>query len=133
MSPQDEIFLFAIARAVEFARVHTGLAIIFPSANARSEITVSRPFEREFESGKQDAGNLFKLESIPAFLSSLEILLRPGVDAIECFLDVLDRVRHTEAKITLAEVAERGAGQCSDTCVIEERVGQLFRWPSSLS
>ena len=80
-----------------------------PSVNACSEITVSRPFEREFKSGKQDAGNLFQLESIPAFLSSLEILLRPGVDAIECFLDVLDRVRHAEAKITFAEVAERGA------------------------
>ena len=63
---------------------------------------------------------------------SLQILLCPGVDAIERFLDVLDRVRHAEAKIALAEVAERGAGQCSDTCVIEKRVGQLFRWPPSL-
>ena len=63
---------------------------------------------------------------------ALQIFLRPGVDAIERFLDVLDRVRHAEAKITFAEVAERGAGQCSDACVIEERVGQLFRWPSSL-
>ena len=63
---------------------------------------------------------------------SLQILLRPGVEAIERFFDVLDRVRHAEAKITLAEVAERGAGQCNDTCVFEVRVGQLFRWPSGL-
>ena len=80
----------------------------------------------------QNAGNLFRLESIPAFLSSLEILLRPSVDAIERFFDVLDRVRHAEAKITFAEIAERGAGQSSDACVIEQRIGQLFRWPSGL-
>src|SRR5207248_10597889 len=60
------------------------------------------------------------------------ILAGPGVHPIECFLDVLDRVRHAEAKITLAEVAECRAGQGSDTCVLEERVGQLFRWPSGL-
>jgi len=63
---------------------------------------------------------------------ALQILLRPGVEAIERFFDVLDRVRHAEAKITLADVAERGAGQCRDACVLEERVGQLFRWPSGL-
>ena len=63
---------------------------------------------------------------------ALQIFLPPGVDPIECFLDVLDRVRYTEAKISLAEVAKGGAGQCSDTCVLEERVGQLFRWPSGL-
>ena len=57
----------------------------------------------------QDGGNLFRLESIPAFLSSLEILRRPGVDAIERFFDVLDRVRHAEAKITFTEVAKRAA------------------------
>ncbi len=61
-----------------------------PSVNACSEIIASRPLERELKSGKQDAGNLFQLESIPAFLSSLEILLRPSVDAIESFFDVLD-------------------------------------------
>ena len=38
----------------------------------------------------------------------------------------------TLKKITLTEVAERGAGQCNDTCVFEVRVGQLFRWPSGL-
>src|SRR5882724_4175303 len=97
-----------------------------PNVNACSEITVSRPLEREFKSGKQDAGNRFQLESSPIFLSSLEIFLCPSVDAIERFLDVLDRVRHAKAKITFAEVAERRAGQCSDTCVLEERVGQLF-------
>jgi hypothetical protein len=63
---------------------------------------------------------------------ALEILLRPGVDAIERFLDVLDRVRHAEAKITFAEIAERGAGQCCDACIFEERTGQFFRWPSRL-
>ena len=56
----------------------------------------------------------------------------PSFDAIEGFLDVLDRVRHAEPKITLAEVPECDAGQCSDPCVLEERVGQLFRWPSGL-
>ena len=30
---------------------------------------------------------------------------------IECFLDVLDRVGHTEAQIAIAEVAESGAGE----------------------
>jgi hypothetical protein len=39
---------------------------------------------------------------------SLQIFLCPGIDTIECFFDVLDRVRHTEAKISLAEVPERG-------------------------
>ena len=63
---------------------------------------------------------------------ALQIFLRPGVDAIERFLDVLARVRNAEAKITFAEIAERGAGQCSDACVLEERVGQLFRWPPGL-
>jgi hypothetical protein len=63
---------------------------------------------------------------------ALQILLRPGVDAIERFFDVLDRVRHAKAKIALAEIAERGAGQCSDARVIKERVRQLFRWPSGL-
>ena len=98
-----------------------------PSVNACSEITVGRPFEREFESGKRDAGNLFELEPIPAFLSSLEIFLGPGVDAIECFFDVLDRVRYAEAKVAFAEVAECGARQRSDACVFENRVSQLFR------
>jgi hypothetical protein len=63
---------------------------------------------------------------------ALQILFRPRVDAIERFFDVLDRVSHAKAKITFAEVAERGAGQCSDACVIKERVRQLFRWPSGL-
>ena len=63
---------------------------------------------------------------------ALQILLCPDVDAVERFLDVLDRVRHAKAKITFAEVAEPGAGQCSDACVIENRVGQLFRWPPGL-
>ena len=71
----------------------------------------------------QNAGNLFRLESIPAFLSSLEIFLRPSVDAVERFLDVLDRVCHAEAKVTFTEVAERGAGQRGDACVFEKRVG----------
>jgi len=60
------------------------------------------------------------------------MFFRTGVDAIERFFDVLDRVRHTKAKVTFAEVTERGAGQCSDACVLEEHVGELFRWPSSL-
>src|SRR5512133_1869870 len=63
---------------------------------------------------------------------ALQILLRPSVDAIERFLDILDRVRHAKAKITFAEVTERGSGQCSDACVIKKRVGQFFRWPSGL-
>ena len=54
-----------------------------------------------------------------AFGIALQILLRPSVDAIERFLDILDRVRYAEAKIAFAEVAERGAGQSSDTCVLE--------------
>jgi len=67
-----------------------------------------------------------------AFGIALQILLRPSVDAIERFLDVLDRVRHAEAKITFAEIAERGAGQCCDACIFEKRIGQLFRWPPGL-
>ena len=35
-------------------------------------------------------------------------------------------------KITFTEVAERGAGQSSDTCVFEERVGQFLRRPPGL-
>ena len=71
------------------------------------------------------------LETAPEVVA-LQILVCPSIDAIERFFDVLDRVRYAEAKITFAEIAERGAGQCSDACVIKECVGQLFRWPSSL-
>ena len=35
-------------------------------------------------------------------------------------------------KIAFAEIAERGAGQCGDAGIIEQRVGQFFRWPSGL-
>ena len=42
--------------------------------------------------------------------SQSKILLRPGADAIERFLDVLNRVGHAEAQITLAEIAKRGPG-----------------------
>ena len=46
------------------------------------------------------------MTAIPkAFGIALQMLLCPGVDAIERFLDVFDRVRHAEAKITFAEIA----------------------------
>src|SRR5262249_13135745 len=77
----------------------------------------------------KNCGNTFQYESIRDFLSSLEILAHPGADAIECFLDVLDRIGDAETQITFAEFAERGAGQSSDTGVLEERVSKLFRWP----
>ena len=62
----------------------------------------------------------------------LQILLRPGADAIECLLDVLDRVGHAEAQIALAEIAESGPGERGDAGVVEQRVGQFLRWPPGL-
>jgi hypothetical protein len=65
-----------------------------------------------------------------AFRNSLQILLRPGRDAIERLLNVLDRVGDAEAQVAFAESAESGSGQRGDTCVIEQRVGQFLRWPA---
>src|SRR5437899_3149356 len=62
----------------------------------------------------------------------LEIFLRPGLDAIERFLDVLNRVGYAEAQITFAEIAECGTGQRSDANVVEQRVGQFLGWPTGL-
>src|SRR5690348_13811191 len=61
---------------------------------------------------------------------ALQILLCPGSDAIECLLDILDRVGHAEAQITLAEVAEGSPRKRGDAGVVEQRVGQFLRWPS---
>src|SRR5213595_2665348 len=54
---------------------------------------------------------------------ALQILFRPSVNAIERFLDVLDRVRHAETQITFAEFAKRGPGERSDPGILEKRVG----------
>src|SRR5438046_2308 len=64
---------------------------------------------------------------------ALQILFRPSVNAIERFLDVLDRVRHAETQITFAEFAKRGPGERSDPGILEKRVGESFRWPTGLS
>ena len=40
------------------------------------------------------------------FLGFFQILLRPSADAIECLLDVLDRVGHAEAQIAFPEIAK---------------------------
>ena len=40
----------------------------------------------------------------------LEIFLRPGVDALQCFLDIRDRVRHAKAQVAFAEVTKGCAG-----------------------
>src|SRR5438874_11117117 len=66
------------------------------------------------------------------FLKRLQIFVRPGADTIECLLDVLDRVGHAEAQIALAEVAEGSTRQRGDAGVIEQRVGESFRWPPGL-
>src|ERR1700757_609153 len=62
-------------------------------------------------------------------LVTLQIFLCPGADAIECFLDILDRVGNAETQIAFPEFAERSAGQSRDAGVIEERVGQSLRRP----
>src|ERR1017187_10284793 len=62
----------------------------------------------------------------------LKMLVRPGPDAVERFLDVLDRVGHAEAQIALAEIAEGGTGQTGDAGIVEQCVGQFLRWPSGL-
>src|SRR5438309_7296196 len=76
-------------------------------------------------------------KSIPAFLRSLEISLPgsqvfvdPASDAIECLLDILDRVSHAEAQIALAEVAEGGPRERGNAGVVQQRAGQFLRWPS---
>jgi len=60
---------------------------------------------------------------------ALHVLLRPGADAIECLLDILDRVGHAEAQVAFAEIAEGGTGQRGDAGIVEQRVGQFLRSP----
>src|SRR5450631_1927031 len=62
----------------------------------------------------------------------LKMFVHPGADAIECLLDVLDRVRHAEAQIALAKIAESGPRQPGDAGIVEQRVGQFLRGPSGL-
>src|SRR4029434_5735535 len=64
--------------------------------------------------------------------SALQILCRPGTDAIERLLDVLDRIGHAEAQIALAEVAESSPRERGDAGVIKQCVGQFLRWPPGL-
>src|SRR3989442_12947876 len=61
--------------------------------------------------------------------AELQVLLRPGADAIERLLDVFDRVGHAEAQIAFAEVAKRSPRERGDAGVFEQRVGQFLRWP----
>src|SRR6266508_1381198 len=62
----------------------------------------------------------------------LQILFRPGADAIECFLDVLDRVRHAEAQVTFPEIAKCRARERRNVRVVKQRVGKFLRWPAGL-
>src|SRR6266403_264697 len=66
------------------------------------------------------------------FLISSKVFLHPRPDALQCFLDVLDRVGHAEAQITLAKIAEGGPRQPGDAGIVEQRVGQFLRWPPGL-
>src|SRR4029453_5078412 len=60
----------------------------------------------------------------------LQILFRPGSDAIERFLNVLDRVRHAETQIAFAEITKGSSGKSGDAGIVEQCVGQFLRWPS---
>src|SRR6266571_5010012 len=63
---------------------------------------------------------------------SLQIVLHPGPNAIERFLDVFDRVRDAETQIALAKIAKCGTRQRSDASVVEQRIGEFLRWPPGL-
>jgi len=56
-------------------------------------------------------------------VSVSDIFLRPGADAIECFLDVLYRVGHAEAQIAFTEIAECGPRQGGYAGIVEQRIG----------
>src|SRR5450755_5018050 len=64
--------------------------------------------------------------------SCLQVLLRPLVDAIKRGLQVLHRVRHTEAQIALTKSSERRARQTSNSGFVEQSVSQFLRRPSRL-
>src|ERR1019366_890189 len=64
--------------------------------------------------------------------STLQILLRPLIDAIQRLLKILDGIGNTEPQITFTEGAERRSRQPRDSRVVKQRVRQLLRRPSGL-
>ena len=62
-----------------------------------------------------------------------EVLLRPLVDAFEGLLQVLQRIGNAEAQVAFAEFAEGGAGKRGHSSLLQQRIGQLLRFPSRLA
>src|ERR1051325_7899052 len=63
----------------------------------------------------------------------LQILFRPGVNAIERFLDVLHRICDAEPQVTFSKIAECSSRQSRYAGFFEQRVRHLFRLPTGLS
>src|ERR1035437_10874015 len=61
---------------------------------------------------------------------SLEILLRPLVDALQRLFEILERIGHAEAQVAFAEMAECRAGKRRHAGLLQQSVGQRLGFPS---
>ena len=72
--------------------------------------------------------NLFRRHEISQVSTSSstlasEILPGPLVEAIECLLQVFQRIGHAEAQVAFAEFAERRAGKRGYSGLLKESIG----------